>query len=632
MLAFAQETGRRRAYSGLHDSPYQAADSSKFNLPENFFRKASCPCGGGCPACQAKSSNLAISQPNDPAEIEADQIADRVMRMAFDEVTPKSNLAHKPNAIHRKCDACGEEELDESPVMREEAFASAAPNPPPSDMSPLIRDVINSGGQPLDAATRAFFEPRFGVDFRNVRVHSDSEANESARVLAARAYASGEHIVFAAGEYMPGSPSGYTLIAHELAHTLQQSKDTSVVARQEMDAGVPRDAGESLPGGVPYHPDLESIPTEESTHEPSPRERLAECGTPYRPAVSFQTFIDLVRAAEVRLSAVGITSVTDQIHILRGIYYGTVWSLDYAVERSQLRNEGFQRFTRPSMSPATSVPRDPRSILDCGLFTALQQSQDLVDPSSRHVDVGHLIIGLDARSDPSFRSPVQYPVMGGLSSIDLGGTGTELVTWLGDLGGGAGSLATRRVAAPTTSSGTVFRGSDYGGSINLEGDIAAFVVASGTASTLTAPVIPSGTRLSNALQSYLSPSGASPAWTTRAESFLRMYGATIDASGSLTNRSTLISVFASKIQTFACNYMASRVRDGHISYATARIAAAHVPPASLEVATAFIDALDNSRRTGSRIEATSYPAVRPSSPGACGPQIAAGGLAGSVGL
>lgn len=86
MLAFAQETGRRRAYSGLHDSPYQAADSSKFNLPENFFRKASCPCGGGCPACQAKSSNLAISQPNDPAEIEADQIADRVMRMAFDEV------------------------------------------------------------------------------------------------------------------------------------------------------------------------------------------------------------------------------------------------------------------------------------------------------------------------------------------------------------------------------------------------------------------------------------------------------------------------------------------------------------------------------------------------------------------
>lgn len=58
--------------------------SSSSSIGVMLQKKSSCPCDGGCPACQAKSSDLKISQPNDPAEIEADQIADRVMRMPDD--------------------------------------------------------------------------------------------------------------------------------------------------------------------------------------------------------------------------------------------------------------------------------------------------------------------------------------------------------------------------------------------------------------------------------------------------------------------------------------------------------------------------------------------------------------------
>lgn len=78
-------------------------------------------------------------------------------------------------------------------------------------------------GRPLDAATRAFMEPRFGHDFSAVRVHADTDASESAHSVGALAYTVGNHVVFGAGRYSPGSREGSLLLAHELAHVVQQS-------------------------------------------------------------------------------------------------------------------------------------------------------------------------------------------------------------------------------------------------------------------------------------------------------------------------------------------------------------------------------------------------------------------------
>jgi len=188
-------------------------------------RKAACPCGGGCPACRAKPNDLKVSQPNDPAEIEADQIADEVMRMPVGEATQQKNgsgLAGIQNqiavpSIHRKCSAC--EEDDEAKIQRKPlSSVGGVPLQSPAH----VHSAINSGGRPLDAETRNFFEPRFGYDLGSVRIHTGDRAEQSANAIVAKAYTLGSNLVFGSGEYQPHSESGRRLIAHELAHIMQQ--------------------------------------------------------------------------------------------------------------------------------------------------------------------------------------------------------------------------------------------------------------------------------------------------------------------------------------------------------------------------------------------------------------------------
>jgi hypothetical protein len=89
--------------------------------------------------------------------------------------------------------------------------------------------VLRSPGQPLDPATRAFMEPRFGHDFSHVRVHADANAAESARAVNALAFAVGHHVAFGTGRYSPQTEAGSRLLAHELAHVVQQRREPAAV-------------------------------------------------------------------------------------------------------------------------------------------------------------------------------------------------------------------------------------------------------------------------------------------------------------------------------------------------------------------------------------------------------------------
>jgi hypothetical protein len=138
-------------------------------------------------------------------------------------------------ALQRKC-ACGQHtssdgECEECKQKRGGALQRAAVNPlSASDVPPVVHEVLRSSGQPLDASTRAFMEPRFGHDFSGVRVHTDTQAAESARAVNALAYTVGRDVVFGEQRYSPQTLAGQRLLAHELTHVVQQGAASAPTA------------------------------------------------------------------------------------------------------------------------------------------------------------------------------------------------------------------------------------------------------------------------------------------------------------------------------------------------------------------------------------------------------------------
>lgn len=98
----------------------------------------------------------------------------------------------------------------------------AAPDVGKAETSSVIDEVLGSPGRALDAPVRAFMERRFATDFSAVRIHADSQADRSARAVNAIAYTVGPRIVFATGYHDTTSLMGQRVLAHELAHVVQQ--------------------------------------------------------------------------------------------------------------------------------------------------------------------------------------------------------------------------------------------------------------------------------------------------------------------------------------------------------------------------------------------------------------------------
>jgi hypothetical protein len=172
----------------------------------------------------AVPARLFIGHVDDSLEHEADRIADQVMRMP-DRPVP---VTVAPRQVSRTCAACAREEEAETPLQPKPAPGSQAPT---SDAPTSVHAALKRPGRMLDTSTRAFFEPRFGRDFSDVRIHTDVSAAASAREINALAYTVGSDIVFADRRYDPHTPTGDRLLAHELAHTVQQSNGTPIVRR-----------------------------------------------------------------------------------------------------------------------------------------------------------------------------------------------------------------------------------------------------------------------------------------------------------------------------------------------------------------------------------------------------------------
>jgi hypothetical protein len=119
--------------------------------------------------------------------------------------------------VSGRCDECGKRRL--SRRVAGLAVSGTAPA--------IVHDVLRAPGQALDDATRDRMESGFGHDFSRVRIHSDARAADSAAAVDALAYTVGSDIVFAARQYAPTTPGGRKLLAHELAHVVQQADAAS---------------------------------------------------------------------------------------------------------------------------------------------------------------------------------------------------------------------------------------------------------------------------------------------------------------------------------------------------------------------------------------------------------------------
>jgi hypothetical protein len=182
-------------------------------------------------ASSAAARQLIVGPVDDPLERAADRVADEVMRAPG----PSRSMA-----------------AARAQVGRDSAASEAATAPSKTGASlGGVRAVLRSPGQPLDRATRAFFEPRFGHDLSSVRIHTGAEAEHSAAAVNAAAYTVGRDIVFAAGRYDPLSPDGGRLLAHEIAHVMQTSAtDGPAVIRRQQPAPPASAAPSAAPAVV----------------------------------------------------------------------------------------------------------------------------------------------------------------------------------------------------------------------------------------------------------------------------------------------------------------------------------------------------------------------------------------------
>ena len=177
-------------------------------------------------------AKLRVGAVDDSLEHEADRVADQIIRMPDPAASIPVSSGGNGNLMRRcscgnstsggpECEEC--KKIRGGTLQRAGAGSTAIPNAAP----PIVHEALRSSGQPLDSATQAFFEARFDHDFKEVRIHTDPPAAASARAVNALAYTVGHNIVLDPEHYSAHTESGRKLLAHELAHVIQQLPSSS---------------------------------------------------------------------------------------------------------------------------------------------------------------------------------------------------------------------------------------------------------------------------------------------------------------------------------------------------------------------------------------------------------------------
>ena len=222
---------------------------------------------------------LKIGAPDDEYEREADEVADRVMRMADVDLsrTAGTGGASGQTLLRQPMEEEEEEEIQAKRVD--------GPNVVGAEAATVI-GRLQGGGRPLAAPVRSFFEQRLGADFSRVRIHDGADAQAATRAVNARAFTLGHDVAFSSGEFAPGTLTGRRLLAHELAHVIQQGAAPTARGRSHASPRIQRRCGPEevtdaescapVTGDIFGTPFLFNVNCD--TFQPNQREALAEAG------------------------------------------------------------------------------------------------------------------------------------------------------------------------------------------------------------------------------------------------------------------------------------------------------------------------------------------------------------------
>lgn len=320
----------------------QQPTTPRFTPPAKALLQRRCSCGnqaiadGECAECAKKKSSLqrklAIGASDDPLELEADRVADQVMA-----APTHSEVGGAPPHIQR--------------------YAGQAVDS--ADTAPSsVGSVLADPGSPLEPALRQDMEQRFVHDFSRVRVHTGQAAEQSAREVSAQAYTVGSNIVFAAGRFAPGTNEGRHLLAHELAHVVQQSgaDGLNVGQRDEQRASLPapisptplQRQAEAVPSAEEAGLEAEAEPEASASGGFLVEDDASEVGPAQMRKSEFlaQLRAEVCAAANAELAAVGRS--TD------GCPYLNYWFNYYSARDSQQVERALRRYA-PDTAGATSA-------------------------------------------------------------------------------------------------------------------------------------------------------------------------------------------------------------------------------------------------------------------------------------
>jgi hypothetical protein len=206
----------------------------------------------------------------------------------------------------------------------------------------IVDEVLRLPGESLDPQTRANMEPRFGYDFSKVRVHTNERAAESAQAVNALAYTVGDNVVFGAGQYAPFSSSGQKLLAHELAHVVQQgggkTSDNGIGGRHGISQApsdviarkLPPDLSEEVPEtelnkkrtAIKKHEDEQraviDLMDKARKIQPDPKRGIAD------PDNLLHNTVQMFDAGRFRLTVLSPTHYSKELHFDPGVTHPTV--------------------------------------------------------------------------------------------------------------------------------------------------------------------------------------------------------------------------------------------------------------------------------------------------------------------